>query len=211
MDRIKKLLTGELTMQAFIPLLQTNEDVQNQLRSLLPQEACYNPQHPFWERISYDSVQRNGFDYYKFLCWMCRFDSSLGDNLNIFDAVKRVYTYTNPNITCTTVYDEAFDLYLDAVGDCFDGPEVVDLVQQLINEALLVSQKTKRKHLVKQKIQHLFHIEDRKRPRWIQGAEWPMGKNSPMQFVNQRKQSELVSYTFKDVDTKELKEVIQFY
>ena len=91
MDRIKKLLTGELTMQAFIPLLQTNEDVQNQLRSLLPQEACYNPQHPFWERISYDSVQRNGFDYYKFLCWMCRFDSSLGDNLNILGLV---YVYT---------------------------------------------------------------------------------------------------------------------
>ena len=56
-----------------------------------------------------------------------------------------------------------------------------------------------------------FHIEHSKRPYWIQGGEWPMGKNSPMQYISRSKIPDGVKYIFQDVDTGEIREIEQFY
>ena len=50
-----------------------------------------------------------------------------------------------------------------------------------------------------------------KRPCWIQGGEWPMGKNSPMQYIGRSKIPDGVKYIFQDVDTGEIREIEQFY
>ena len=63
----------------------------------------------------------------------------------------------------------------------------------------------------KEALWNAFHIKDRKFPRWAQGANWPMGKNSPMEYLGQRRDGELVELRFRDVDTGEIRIVEQFY
>ena len=208
---LEQMLTGKMAMCAFVSLLRTDDHLQMYIRALIPAEAVNSRQHAFWKRISYEAFRRNQFDFIKFLYSVCRFDGSVGDNLNVFSFIKNVYTYSQPDFKCTTLYQEAFDLYFDVVKDCYDGPEVRHIVDQIIHEALL--RKTKREKIlfVKDAISSQFHLVDKKRPRWIQGAEWPMGMYSPMGFVNQCRNAESVQYQFVDVDTTEVRFIEQFY
>jgi len=45
----------------------------------------------------------------------------------------------------------------------------------------------------------------------MQGAEWPMGKNSPMKYIDRKTNGEEVLFRFVDVDTGEERIVSQFY
>ena len=38
-----------------------------------------------------------------------------------------------------------------------------------------------------------------------------MGVNSPMKYLSKKRNGEQVTYTFQDVDTLEIREVVQFY
>ena len=55
------------------------------------------------------------------------------------------------------------------------------------------------------------NTEEGKKPRWIQGPAWPMGKLSPMLFVSQHRFSDGVDYAFEDVDTGESYVVREYY
>lgn len=208
---LEQMLAGKMAMCTFTSLLRTNDRLQMYVRDLIPSEAINSGQHDFWKRISYDAFRRNQFDFIKFLYSLCRFDESVGDNLNIFSFMKNVYTYSHPDFKCTTLYQEAFDLYLDVVKDCYDGPEVRHIVDQIIHEALLRKTKKEKIQFANDSISSKFHLAGKKRPRWIQGAEWPMGMYSPMEFVSQCRSTESVQYQFIDVDTKEVRFVEQFY
>ena len=151
------------------------------------------------------------FDYLRLLLKLCRFDGSLGDNLNIFAFLDAVYGYYAPHLNCTTYYRDAFRFYLDGVGEYYEGPEVTGLLNQLVLEALPIKPKSKGIKELRAKLKEIFHIEGTKRPYWIQGGQWPMGQNSPMQFVGRRKISQGICYNFQDVDTGELREVVQYY
>ena len=131
--------------------------------------------------------------------------------LSSFSTISHFYCFTHPGITLTTYYKDAFGLYLDAVGDTYDGPEVRDLIECIIKENLLISPKTKRIKTVKQIIKDMFHVEGTNYPRWIQGAEWPMGKDTPMQFIKKVRKGEEVHFYFEDVSTGETKTIVQFY
>lgn len=211
LDIIEKMLTGQIEMPAFISALCGDASMQNTLREILPSDAVNNPQHELWKRISYDSFKQNGFDFVRFLKWICRFDGSFGDNLNLFATIRIVYTYANPYINCTTYYSDVFDLYLDVVKDCYDGLEVRALVQESLKEALKEPTKGKRIQKAKEIILELFHADGKNRPRWIQGPEWPMGQQSPMKFVSQKRKGECVCYYFVDVDSNEERTVTEFY
>ncbi len=63
----------------------------------------------------------------------------------------------------------------------------------------------------KEALWNAFHIQGRNFPRWPQNAQWPMGKNSPMAYVKQKRDGDLVLLTFQDVDTGEVRVVEQFY
>lgn len=212
MNPIEQMLTGQMEMREFIPLLKNDETTRKEINMLIPEQAKRNREHDFWEkRISYTSLRNSDFDLIKFLNWLARFDGSIGDNLNIFAIIQAVYLYHCPDLPCTQRYKDAFQLYLDVTKDCFDGPEVHDLVQKIIQNALALKGKGKRIALAKTEIQRLFHTENSKRPRWIQGAEWPMGHLSPMRFISQTRKGEAVQFLFEDVDTKKVRIVEQFF
>ena len=215
---IEQVLTGNIDMEQFLKKLQDDPELQEYIRRLVPEEAKEDPSHVFWKSVSYQSVKRDHFDYYRFIfrmansdLWASHPDGRIGKHFNIFSLLKKAYLYYHPDIVCTRRYEDVFDAYLDAVGDCFEGSEVCALVEQIILDTMQLSAKSKRVKQARTAIHDVFHIESSKRPRWIQGPEWPMGSRSPMQFVGQKKVEETVDYTFQDVDTGDIRTIKQYY
>lgn len=215
---VEQVLTGNIDMEQFLKKLQDDPELQEYIRRLVPEEAKEDPSHVFWKSVSYPSVKRDHFDYYRFIfrmansdLWASHPDGRIGKYLNIFSLLKKAYLYYYPDIVCTRRYEDVFDVYLDAVGDCFEGPEVCALVEQIILDAMQLSAKTKRVKQARTVLRDVFHIEGSKRPRWIQGPEWPIGSRSPMQFTGQKKAGETVDYTFQDVDTGNIRIIKQYY
>lgn len=215
---VEQVLTGNIDMEQFLKKLQDDPELQEYIRRLVPEEAKEDPSHVFWKSVSYPSVKRDHFDYYRFIfrmansdLWASHPDGRIGKYLNIFSLLKKAYLYYYPDIVCTRRYEDVFDVYLDAVGDYFEGPEVCALVEQIILDAMQLSAKTKRVKQARTVLRDVFHIEGSKRPRWIQGPEWPIGSRSPMQFTGQKKVEETVDYTFQDVDTGDIRTIRQYY
>lgn len=211
MDRIKELLLGNLSMDLFLQQIENDETLQQAIRNLIPVEAQNNPEHPLWVKYSYATSKEYKFDLLKQLQGRNRFDRSIEDNLNIFGTIQHLYMWQNPNIQCTTLYRDAFGVYLSAVGDWYGGPEVDHLVDSCIQSVLCIRNKNQRIKEAKQKIKSLFHTEGGNIPRWIQGAEWPMGQSTPMAFITRKRKQESVLYFFQDVETEEVRVVEQFY
>ena len=211
MTVLEQMLSGQIEMSEYLYLLTSDFDLQDELSSIIPKDAIGNPSHSLWKCVSYHFLFQYNFDLYNCLISFHRLDDSLGDNLNIFGLIKRIYIYTIPDFPFTTQYHDAYDTYLDVVRDCYDGPEVEELVNDIIKECLTLKTKSGRKKEGQKKILELFHVVDKNKPRWIQGAEWPMGVNSPMKFVKQKRHKEQVEYLFIDVDTEEKRMVIQYY
>lgn len=211
MTVLQQMLSGRIEMNEYLYLLTSDFNLQNELNSIIPRDAIENPSHLLWKRVSYDFLFKYNFDLYNCLISFHRLDDSISDNLNIFGLTKRIYIYTFPDFTFTTKYHDAFKTYLDIVKDCYDGPEVRELVNDIINSCLHLKSKSERKKEGQTKIQEVFHLSNKKKPRWIQGAEWPMGVNSPMKFIKQKRHKEQVEYSFIDVDTHEERTVIQYY
>lgn len=208
---IEQVLTGNISLDIFIKKLQDDQEIQDYIRTLVPIEAKSDPSHDFWQVVPYDSLRRNDFDYYQFLFWALYAKDRFSRNLNIFSRLRKLYLYHYPNTPCTDRYEREFDVYLDVIKDCFDGPDVRETVEQIINYSLQYCSKAQRKKSAQLAIIEQFHLVKNKRPRWIQGPEWPLGSNSPMAFVSQKRNGNAVCYEFVDVDTGETKVVKQFY
>lgn len=211
MTVLQQMLSDQIEMNEYLYILKSDLNLQKELNNLVPMNAKNNPSHPLWKYASYDFLLKYNFDLYNCLISFHRLDDSISDNLNIFGLIKKIYFYTNPNFTFTTKYHDAYETYLNVVKDCYDGPEVRELVNDIINRCLHLKSKSERKKEGQIKIQEGFHLSNKKKPHWIQGAEWPMGVNSPMKFIKQKRHKEQVEYLFIDVDTDEERTVIQFY
>lgn len=211
MNTIEEMLTGKMEMSDFIVQLKSDPDLQSAIRNLVPNEAVHNENHPLWKQFSFEAFQDSNYDFLRFLCKPCKFDGTMGDNLNIWGPICRAYRCDHPELPYTDKYSQAYDLYLDVIRDCFDGPEVQQLTEEIVLSSLNIRPKSKRLQTAKKEVEIQFHITDRKRPRWIQGAEWPMGKTSPMKFISQKSKGESVQYLFEDTDTGDRRIVEQFY
>lgn len=211
MEIIEQMLTGQMPMPEFTQHLQTDRRLQDVLRQLIPREAVNNPDHVIWRKHSYDTAKKYGFDVLALLFGLHRMDGSLGDNLNIYGTIKAIYQYYEPNLNYTSKYHDAYDVYLSAVGEYYEGLEVMPLLNQIVADALPIRPKYKRDKLLRERLKEVFHVVGKNRPYWIQGGEWPMGKNSPMQYVGRNSIPDGVCYTFRDVDTGEVRMVEQYY
>ena len=91
------------------------------------------------------------------------------------------------------------------------GPEVDELIREIVDEFREVRPAKERNKLLKQKLREVFHIKPRKRVYWPQEPEWPMGEKSPMEFVSKEEEGELVRIKFRDADTGAERIVEQYY
>ena len=207
---IEQVLAGDLEMDTFLQKLENDEKLQTYIYNFVPKEAKNDPNHNFWRVVPYKTMRENDFNYYKFLFWGLS-NNKYGNQLNIFSKLQRAYLYYYPGFVCTSRYDDVFDLYLDAIQDCFDGPEVQHVIECIIDDALQFRFKGQRKKYAQTAIKECFLLESKKRPRWVHGPEWPMGINSPMTFVSQKKVGDKVQFIFRDSDTEEFRVIEQFY
>ena len=122
-------------------------------------------------------------------------------------AVLTVY----PNVKRTRRYQRDGDYYFKALGRSIGGSEVMDYATKVLEQFPVTMKVADRLKAGKEALWAAFHIKDRKFPRWAQEADWPMGKNSPMEYLGQHRDGELVALRFRDVDTGEIRVVEQFY
>ena len=211
MDSIKLFMSGKLDIQSFIYSMMNDDALRCKIDLLVPKEAINNPNHGVWNRFSYDTMKKYGFSLCRLITGMGEFDGTLGDNLDIFASIRHFYKFNNPQAYCTSYYNEIFSFSLDIVQDCFEGKEVTELVESIAISSFGIKPKSERNKKAKEEIRKLFHVEGNKRPKWIQGAEWPMGKYSPMKYIDRKRIGERVDYYFIDVDTNKERIVQQWY
>ena len=213
MTVLEQMLSGQIEISEYLYLLTSDFNLQDELNSIIPRDAINNKEHPLWKRIAYSFLLEYNFDLYKGIIDRNKFDDSIEDNLNIWGTIHAIYSYEHPDLPYTTKYYDECNLYLEVVKDIYDGYEVHHLVESIIKSALIrTTKKGERKLIAREKIVDAFHIDNTKIfPRWIQGAEWPMGVNSPMKFLKQKHHKEHVEYVFADVDTEAERTVIQYY
>ena len=210
-DFLLGFLSGYIPIQEFVNCFRSNTNFRKYIDAFMPSDAIGNPNHPIWEKYSYESMKVQNFKISTTIFDRCLFNDTPSDNLNIFGYIKYFVNFTAPETVFTMKYHDEFFLYLDITQDCFEGSEVQGLVNAIVRECSALTPKKARIKIAKEKIQHLFHVCDNKRPHWIQGPEWPMGKKTPMKYVDCKRKGEIVVYKFIDVDTKMFKSIVQHY
>lgn len=211
MDKLNEFVIGKLDISEFVILFKSDCNIQEQIRQLLPEDSKENRLHPFWKIVCFDSLSALNFDYFLYVSKTCKLDGTITDNLNLFGPIQRAYCFNYPDVVWTDKYHSAFCLYLDVVGSYWGGPEVNGIIDSIIQKALEIKPKKQQKKWAKQMLDACFHTCNKRFPRWIQGAEWPMGEHSPMQFISSSKHDEFIIYHFRDVDTGENRSISQYY
>lgn len=209
MQRIIDFVSGKLTYAEFESIFTNDPSIWDTAQSLLTPEILNDETHPFWNRSNRSRLESNNYSV-QYACL------SFG-----FDAVGRVVThrmlgelvsYRYPDVVLREPPGFSADDLREKLGmDYLGGPEVDDRIDEILRGRSEDVSVTKFLNTAKQELRTLFHLAPRKYPRWIQEPEWPMGVNSPMIFVSQRKTGELVEFVFQDADTGEQKTVKQFY
>lgn len=217
MNIIEKMLSGEMPMCEFIQLYKADEELRSLIRKLIPDDAKNNPNHPFWKnQDEYNVYDRYDCDLCKMIDYPYAFylTNKIGDNYSLHSLISRLYKKTHPNFPFTTKYKKMHDLYLATVNEAYEGDDEIQILLEkiILSSSQASTKKSEQKRIAKEAIMKAFHVEDAKKyPRWIQGGEWPMGKNSPMVYVRRENHGEEVHYFFRDFDTGEERTVIQFY
>ena len=129
----------------------------------------------------------------------------------LFSLVETAVVAAFPHIKRTKRYKKDHEYLTKAMGQSIGGKEVADYAFAILKQFGETMKTIDRIKAGKEALWKAFHIKDRKFPRWAQEADWPMGKNSPMEYLGQRRDGELVELRFRDVDTGEERTVEQFY
>ena len=217
MNVVEKMFSGEMKMSEFIHLYKNDQNVRALIMELIPDDAKNNSAHPFWKNQGeYDAFERYNFDVCKMIDYPYAFylTGKIGANYSLHSVISDLYKKTHPNVSCTTKYRDMSLLYINTVCEKYEGDdEVQELLENIILSATHKSNKINvQKKIVNEAVEQAFHVENRKKyPRWIQGGEWPMGKNSPMMYLRQESHGEEVHYIFRDYDTGEEKTVVQLF
>ncbi len=133
------------------------------------------------------------------------------EKYGIFVIFATVLLSIDPKVVRTKIYKQDYEYYLKAVSHSVDGPEVWHFIDSVLEQFPRTMKATERVKAGRAALHEAFHIQDRKFPSWPQEPDWPMGKNSPMEYLGRRKDGDLVQLRFRDVDSGEERVIEQFY
>lgn len=234
MQLIFDYLFGKIPAQQFVQFARLDARIPEWFQTLIPTGAeiidvPYIPYHiengearhqsarsthPFWTDVTVNNImdsmgERVNFqDYFQHTKDFNTAGGRLDSYHFLFTLAKKKY----PDLAMSNRYSEEFRFYLDVCGDTFDSPETEIFIDAIIFEVYnFAMAKTERKKIAKQRLRESFHIEGNKRPYWIHGSLWPMGKNTPMKYLSTATCGERKVYTFQDVDTGEKRDIEDFY
>lgn len=152
------------------------------------------------------------YDIRDALSFACKNVDEIGQWLNVHAELRRVLTKAFPDeeIEISDYIHKLFNFVIDACPEYIGGPEIdaANVFLDIYNR-LPPGTETAKKKEFKSQIKALFRCKGIKKPRWIQEPEWPMGVGSPMRFISQSNKQDVFKYVFEDVDTGELRTIIQ--
>lgn len=209
---------GAISPDSFVDICMKNPDIFIWIQSIVPNgKICYKDIQKI-EPDGYTTYSQEVIPYdfrLVFEQYMHEGGNITGKHLNIHHEVCMLLSEVFPeeHFEFSEVIEQKFNFMLTTCPEYIGGEEIetariVDDIYDKLPQDLC---KSKKCALFKEQLKSIFHITDKRYPRWIQEPEWPMGKLSPMKFVNQLASfnGEAISYTFQDVDTNELKIIIQ--
>ena len=213
MNPIEAMLKGKLDLTDFMQQYRIDDELYAQVQALIPPEAVNDESHEFWNN---HSVLRDGLSCYHYdvrdmLFSHCGYGETEQDRLEIFYTIRDLYFSSHPAFRCTTKYEDDIFFREDIAGETYGGRDVEHLIDEIAKNTVDIRPKGERKKEAKRQLEALFRTAEGRKPRWLQGPAWPMGKRSPMIFVSQKRIPDGVDYTFKDADTDEVSVVREYY
>ena len=212
---IKNFMSGRMGIVDFEKEFKVNSHLRDEINKLIPAEAKSNPNHPMWaykRQRSYELLKSKDFDIVSYIYKIVRFDGRLGDNLNFFSTIELFFSVCYPEAECTTFYHDIYAFFLDACVETYNSPETRDVLENILKDSFSgLGSRAKRITAAKTLVREVYHVDGNTRPYWINGSLWPMGEKSPMKFVSSRRNGEMKTYTFVDVDTGEKRDVTDWY
>lgn len=190
MKIVMDFIDGSVSYQEFKRALLKSDEIFDWLQSLLTDKML------------------NDFDFY--CCNILRryrhslkncILSDLGEQikhmLNTHEFISQYIQYAFPNLSInpTDYYSKLFDLYIKSIPDYCGGPEVDEMLSQIVIDAPSELSTTKKIALIKSQIKELF---PGKHPYWIQSAEWPVFNGKPMTYLERKRDGDLFQYVFED-------------
>ena len=147
---VEDVLSGKVEISDFMERLRNDPELPDAVEQLIPAEARENSEHSFWKGFSKFSdlatvsARQILTEAYQYAPW-----DKLGGDLDAADALYRMYCYWFPNTAMTTMYKERYSLFLNAVGDYFEGPDVAETLYTIIEQALKEKQRKHKRPLQK--------------------------------------------------------------
>lgn len=146
--------------------------------------------------------------------YKCHLDVGLSfsGKSSLYKFIYNCMLVSDETIEYCSKYEELSLLSIKSIPDYLDGEEACKYIEKEIIEKLpsdlSLSKKIK---IIRQECKKLFHIEGHKIPHWAQSSEWPVKNGKPLKYLRSKKDGDLVTFIFEDVDTKEITEVEQFF
>ena len=217
MQIVLDYISGKIESGEFKEAWYSNPEIGKWLDSLIDLK---NPLPEAWDSAPYSYVRHAVHKHYggSALKFIEASDSFDGVNarkpkwLEIlwhFRAIAAIIVIAYPDIVPTSYYEEEAQYYQNAVGESIGGPEVEAYIDNILAAFPNTMAKTKRIKAAKASLRNHFPAAGSKYPRWCQEPEWPMGLNSPMIFVSQKRCGEKVTFTFRDADTGTVRQIEQ--
>lgn len=200
---------GKYSYEEFEALFQLYPEIWDRVQELLTQEMIADEDHPLWSNTNRGRLESNSFAV---RATALSFGYDLYGRGITWDIIKALVSVTFPDVKIREPMEESGGDLMGRLGlEDLGGPEVDDLIREIVDEYREVRPAKERNKLLKQKLKEAFHLKPRKKPDWAQEPEWPIGENSPMEFAAKEQEGELVRYLFRDVDTGEERTVEQYY
>lgn len=209
MKLIEDVLRKKVSVFDFMVEYRNSDSITCFIQQVITNEALSDMNNELWRTVSYSCLSCYNFNIREMLFSLYGYGETEDYEYEIYTILKGIYHILVPNFSCRNAYSHR-DLYLDLEQECFGGPEVIDLVKTVANEVSKSFSPKDRKKMGKKMIKELFHYT-KKKPKWIQGPDWPMGAECPMEFIGQIDIEDGVRYIFVDTNTNEKKDIIQMY
>ena len=200
---------GKYSYAEFEALFNLHPEIWDRVQELLTQEMIGDPAHPVWDWTLRSRLEPNGFAV-RAACLAFGYDQ-FGRSVT-WNMISRLVRFHFPDAKIREPVEESGGDLMGKLGlEDLGGPQVDDLIRKIVDEYRDTRPTKERNKLLKQKLKEAFHVKPRKKPYWAQEPEWPMGENSPMEFVSKEQEGDLVRYHFRDVDSGVEKIVEQWY
>ena len=182
---------GLLSHAEFEAELYLHPELWDELQALMPEDAS-DPDCSFW--CLFPNRELLETEHYRVKQTLLAFGWRGGLAHALVSALVR---YCDPSVEIREPIDDSDVSFLERSNlDYIGGSEADVFVRELLLRDAGCSDQAKKQH-----IREAFHLQARKRPKWVQEPEWPFRNGKPLRFVSQRHDGDLFSYIFEDPES----------